>query len=155
MDGVGVLDTPSTSTGNSFSFLFTVAFHIFVFLGSCLSMIMLLPQVYMILKQKKLKRLVAAIALFKQASQTTAVPVQHNTVQTTKVICHDPWVSFVLTLLTILGIVCYMYKHVGNLPCFMGISFQTFVKCMFLCVQGLILSKSKLLVWEEVQAFSK
>ena len=42
MDGVGVLDTPSTSTGNSFSFLFTVAFHIFVFLGSCLSMIMLL-----------------------------------------------------------------------------------------------------------------
>ena len=37
---------------------------------------MLLPQVYMILKQKKLKGLVAAIALFKQASETTAVPVQ-------------------------------------------------------------------------------
>ena len=72
---------------------------------------MLLPQVYMILKQKKLKGLVAAIALFKQASETTAVPVQHNAVQTTKVVCHDPWVSFVLTLLTILGIVCYMYKH--------------------------------------------
>ena len=30
MDGVGVLDTPSTSTRNSSSFLFTVAFHIFV-----------------------------------------------------------------------------------------------------------------------------
>ena len=101
MDGVGVLDTPSTSSGNSFSILFTVAFHIFVFLGSCLSMIMLLPQVYMILKQKKLKGLMAAIALFKQVSETTAVPVQHNTVQATKVVCHDPWVSFVLTLLTI------------------------------------------------------
>ena len=99
------------SAGNSFSFLFTVAFHIFVFLGSCLSMIMLLPQVYMILKQKKLKGLVAAIAFFKQASETTAVPVQHNTVQTTKVVCHDPWVSFVLTLLTILCIVCYMYRQ--------------------------------------------
>ena len=95
MDGVGVSHTPSTSTGNSFSFLFTVAFHIFVFLGSCLSMLMLLPQVYMIFKQKKLKGLVAAFALFKQASETEAVPVQHNTVQTTKIICHDPWVSFV------------------------------------------------------------
>ena len=82
IDGVGVLDTPSTSSGNLFSFLFTVAFHIFVFYSSCLSMIMLLPQVYMILKQKKLKGFVAAIALFKQASETTAVPVQHNTVQT-------------------------------------------------------------------------
>ena len=133
-----MLDTPSTSTGNSFSFLFTVAFHIFVFLGSCLSMIMLLPQVYMILKQKKLKGLVTAIALFKQASETTAVPVQHNTVQTTKVICHDPWVSFVLTLLIILGIVCYMYKHGRQLTLLYGISFQTFVRCMFLYVQGLI-----------------
>ena len=128
MDGVGVLDTPSTSTGNSFSFLFTVAFHIFVFLGSCLSMIMLLPQVYMILKQKKLKGLVAAIALFKQASETTAVPVQHNTVQTTKVICHDPWVSFVLTLLTILGIVCYMYKHGRQLTLLYGHKFSNICK---------------------------
>ena len=50
---------------------------------------------------ERLKGFVAAIALFKQASETTAVPVQHNTVQTTKVVCHDPWVSFVLTLLTI------------------------------------------------------
>ena len=128
MDGVGVLDTPSTSTGNSFSFLFTVAFHIFVFLGSCLSMIMLLPQVYMIFKQKKLKGLVTAIALFKQASETTAVPVQHNTVQTTKVICHDPWVSFVLTLLTILGIVCYMYKHGRQLTLLYGHKFLNICK---------------------------
>ena len=128
MDGMGVLDTPPTSTGNSFTFLFTVAFHIFVFLGSCLSMIMLLPQVYMILKQKKLKGLVAAIALFKQASETTAVPVQHNTVQTTKVICHDPWVSFVLTLLTILGIVCYMYKHGRQLTLLYGHQFSNICK---------------------------
>ena len=128
MDGIGVLDTTSTSIGNSFSFLFTVAFHIFVFLGSCLSMIMLLPQVYMILKQKKLKGLVAAIALFKQASETTAVPVQHNTVQTSKVICHDPWVSFVLTLLTILGIMCYMYKHCRQLTLLYGHKFSKICK---------------------------
>ena len=89
---------------------------------------MLLPQVYMILKQKKLKGLVAAIALFKQASETTAVPVQHNTVQTTKVVCHDPWVSFVLTLLTILGIVCYMYKHGRQLTLLYGHRFSNICK---------------------------
>ena len=72
---IEVLDTPNR---NSFSFLFTVAFHIFVFLGSALSMIMLLPQVYMIIKQKKLRGLVAAIALFKQATEATAGPVQQD-----------------------------------------------------------------------------
>ena len=79
MEEVGVLDTPTISTRNSFSFMFTVAFHIFVFLGSTLSMIMLLPKVYMIIKQKKLRGLVAAIALFKQATEATAAPVQPET----------------------------------------------------------------------------
>ena len=109
----------------------------------------------MILNQKKLKGLVAAIALFKQASETTTVPVQHNTVQTTKVICHDPWVSFVLTLLTTLGIVCYMYKHGRQLTLLYGHKFSNICKVMFLYAQGLTLSKSKLLVWEAVQACSK
>ena len=123
MEEVGVLDTPTNSTRNSFSFMFTVAFHIFVFLGSTLSMIMLLPQVYMIIKQKKLRRLVAAIALFKQATEATAAPVQPETQQTTKVICHDPWVSFILTFLTVLGIVAYMYKHGRQLAIIYGHKF--------------------------------
>ena len=123
MDEVGVSDTPSNSIGNSFSFLFTVAFHIFVFLGSALSMIMLLPQVYMIIKQKKLRGLVAAIALFKQVTEATAGPVQPEAQQTTKVICHDPWVSFILTILTVLGIVAYMYKHGRQLALIYGHKF--------------------------------
>ena len=117
-----VLDTP-ISNRNSFSFLFTIAFHIFVFLGSALSMIMLLPQVYMIIKQKKLRGLVAAIALFKQATEATAGPVQQDTQQTTKVICHDPWVSFILTLLTVLGMIAYMYKHGRQLSIIYGHKF--------------------------------
>ena len=123
VDEVGVLDTPPNSIRNSFSFLFSVAFHIFVFLGSTLSIIMLLPQVYMIIKQKKLRGLVAAMALFKQATEATAGPVQPETQQTTKVICHDPWVSFILTLLTVLGMVAYMYKHGRQLAIIYGHKF--------------------------------
>ena len=122
MNEVGVSHTP-ISTGNSFSFLFTVAFHIFVFLGSALSMVMLLPQLYMIIKQKKLRGLVAAMALFKQATEATAGPVQQDTQHTTKVICHDPWVSFILTFLTVLGMIAYMYKHGRQLTLIYGHKF--------------------------------
>ena len=111
--------TPSSS-GNSFSFLFTIAFHIFVFLGSCLSLIMLLPQLYMIIKHKKIKGLVAAITLYNQATEATASPVNDTH---TKVICHDPWVSIVLTLLTVLGMAAYIYKHGRNLALIHGYKF--------------------------------
>ena len=116
-----VSDTPiSISNGNSFSFMFTIAFHIFVFLGSSLSLIMLLPQVYVLLKQKKLRGLVAAITMFKQVNDTSAAPTVMSGVQTTKLICHDPWVSFVLTCLTVIGMAAYMYKHGRHLALIYG-----------------------------------
>ena len=66
MDKVQVSVTPEqVPSGNSFSFMFTVAFHLYVFLGTTISMIMLLPQVYILLKQKKLRGLVGAITMFK------------------------------------------------------------------------------------------
>ena len=116
-----VLDTPiSISNGNSFSFMFIIAFHIFVFLGSSLSLTMLLPQVYVLLKQKKLRGLVAAITMFKQVNDTSAAPTVMSGVQTTKLICHDPWVSFVLTCLTVIGMAAYMYKHGRHLALIYG-----------------------------------
>ena len=75
MDKVQVSVTPEhVPSGNSFSFMFTVAFHLYVFLGTTISMIMLLPQVYMLLKQKKLRGLVGAITMFKQATRASATP---------------------------------------------------------------------------------
>ena len=100
--------------------MFTIAFHIFVFLGSSLSLIMLLPQVYVLLKQKKLRGLVAAITMFKQVNDTSAAPTVMSGVQTTKLICHDPWVSFVLTCLTVIGMAAYMYKHGRHLALIYG-----------------------------------
>ena len=81
---------------------------------------MLLPQVYVIIKQKKMRGLLAAITMFKQATEATAAPVAAGEVNTTKVICHDPWVSFVLTCLTVIGMAAYMYKHGRDLALIYG-----------------------------------
>ena len=109
MENVQMSETPDkVPSGNSFSFMFTVAFHLYVFLGTTISMIMLLPQVYRLFKQKKLRGLVGAITMFKQATRASAIP---TSLPPTKVICHDPWVSFVLTCLTVAGILAYIYKH--------------------------------------------
>ena len=60
---------------NSFSFMFTVAFHLYVFLGTTISMIMLLPQVYMLLKQKKLRGLVRAITMLNRPQGPQPLPL--------------------------------------------------------------------------------
>ena len=57
--------------------------------------------------------------------------------QTTKVICHDPWVSFILTLLTVLRMVGYMYKHGRQLTLIYG------HKCSNICeVNVLVCTKT-------------
>ena len=129
MDKIVVSYSPiSISNGNSFSFMFTIAFHIFVFLASSPSLIMLLPQVYVILKQKKLRGLLAAITMFKQVNDASAAPTAVSGVQTTKLICHDPWVSFVLTCLTVIGMAAYMYKHGRHLALIYGHRFTNLCK---------------------------
>ena len=126
IDKVQVSVTPEqVPSGNSFSFMFTVAFHLYVFLGTTISMIMLLPQVYMLLKQKKLRGLVGAITMFKQATRASATPTG---LPPDRVICHDPWVSLVLTCLTIAGILAYIYKHGRQLSLIYGHRFTNICK---------------------------
>ena len=120
-----VSETPQVPSGNSFAFLFSVAYHIYVFVGTTISMIMLLPQVYMLFKHKKLRGLVAAITMFKQATKASATPTN---MPSTKVICHDQWVSFVLTLITILGIIAYVVKHGRHLSLIYGKRFTNICK---------------------------
>ena len=103
--------------------MFTIVFHIFVFLGSSLSLMMLLPQVYMFIKQNKLRGLLTAITMFKQVNEASAAPTVQSGLHTAKVICHDPWVNFVLTLLTIIGMLAYMYKHGRHLALIYGHKF--------------------------------
>ena len=106
MENVQVSVVPDEfPSGNSFSFMFTVAFHLYVFLGTTISMIMLLSQMYILLKQNKLRGLVGAITTFKQATRASATPIG---LPPTRVICHDPWRSFVLTCFTVVGILAYI-----------------------------------------------
>ena len=125
MENNEVSKTPHNPSGNSFAFLFSMAYHIYVFVGTTISMIMLLPQVYMLFKQHKLRGLVAAITMFKQATKASATPTN---MPSTKVICHDQWVSFVLTLLTILGIIAYVVKHGRHLSLIYGKRFTNICK---------------------------
>ena len=125
MENSEVSETPHIPSGNSFAFMFTAAFHVYVFVGTTISMIMLLPQVYMLLKQRKLRGLVAAITMFKQATKASATP---TSLPSTEVICQDPWVSFVLTCITILGIVAYVIKHGRHLSLIYGHKFTNICK---------------------------
>ena len=74
IDKVQVSVTLHMSLLEILSFMFTVAFHLYVFLGTTISMIVLMPQIYMLLKQKKLRGLVGAITMFKQAARASATP---------------------------------------------------------------------------------
>ena len=42
------------------------------------------------------------------ADSLTALDIPANNV--TKLVCHDPWVSFILALITVIGLIVYLYQ---------------------------------------------
>ena len=105
----------------------------------------------MAIKQKKVKSLVAAMAYHQtRAIEATAsfMPAEQNksltltkenittlidrltaidipTNHVTKLVCHDPWVSFVITLITILGVVLYVYRSCKHMTMLKGHKFAS------------------------------
>ena len=81
------------------SFLFTVVFHIYIFIGSSIGIVLVLPYVIYAIKHRKLKTLVAALTMYR-AGGAEAVPIPNFTAPLTaidipthpasKLICHDP-----------------------------------------------------------------
>ena len=65
------------------------------------SILLLLPIFRVVIKQKKLKTLVAAMALHRVP---TAMSAPINSAKKTTMVCHDPWVSFLLTAITAIGL---------------------------------------------------
>ena len=128
-------ETPLTKRSKS-SFLFSAIFHIYIFVGSSVSIMWLVPYILFAMKQRKMKTLVSAMALHQakpieavvastsvpaeqtKALITTSVPsllgkltgIDIPTNDMTKLVCHDPWVSFIVTLITIVGVVVYVYR---------------------------------------------
>ena len=89
----------------------TLGFYVLI-LGPCI-------------KQKKLRGLVGAITMFKQATRASATPTG---LPPSRVICHDPWVSLVLTCLTVAAILAYIYKHGRQLSLIYGHRFTNICK---------------------------
>ena len=55
--------------------------------------------------------------------RVTAMDIPTNDV--TKLVCHDPWVSFVVTLITIVGVVIYVYRSCRHMTILRGHKFAS------------------------------
>ena len=147
--GPALPETPLTKKSKS-SFLFSVIFHIYIFVGSSVGILWLIPCILFAMKQRKMKTLVTTMALHqakpieavaastsKPGEQTealmTSVPsilekltrMDIRTNSMTKLVCHDPWVSFIVTLITIIGVVIYVYRSCRNMSFLKGHKFAS------------------------------
>ena len=130
--------TPLTPDSKS-SFLFTAFVHIYMFTGSTLGIVWTMPYIWYAIKHRKLAALVRAMSMYKaspaeaksftmiskaaSADKLSALDIPSDHVA--KLVCHDPWVSFILATITILGIMVYMYKHCRHLTLVKGYKFAS------------------------------
>ena len=63
--------------------------------------------------------------MYHQASEADASPIDKYNHPTAKFICQDPWISFLLTILTAIGILAYIYKHGKHLSLIYGTRFSS------------------------------
>ena len=57
------------------------------------------------------------------ADGLTALDIPANNV--TKLVCHDPWVSFILALITVIGLIVYLYQNCKHLTLVKGYKFAS------------------------------
>ena len=131
------------------SFLFTVMFHIYIFIGSSIGIILILPYVFYAVKHRKLKTLVTAMTMYRAGTLKTlvtamtmyragtgeAAPLPNLTAPLTaidipthpasKLICHDPWVSFLMATITIIGLILYFYRSCKHFTLVRGYKFAS------------------------------
>ena len=88
-------------------FWLTKTFKVLTFSLAITSILLLIPIIRVIIKQKKLKTLVAAMALYRAP---TAMAATIRATNKPTMVCHDPWVSFLLTAITAIGLIVYFWK---------------------------------------------
>ena len=102
------------------SFLVSTIAHTIYLTTTCVVVALIAPQVYLACKHKKLKTLVAALALQRipsiQALSTFEIPGNKEA----KFICQDPWVSITITIITVITIIVYLYKACRKMTFFRG-----------------------------------
>ena len=100
--------------------MFSTTAHIAYFSTSCILAAILIPQLYLAIKHKKLQTLVTALTLQRlpaiEALSTFEIPENREA----KLICQDPWVSISVTIITIIGAAIYIYKSCSKMTFFKG-----------------------------------
>ena len=143
-------ETPLSKRSKS-SFLFSAIFHIYIFVGSSVGILWLVPCILFALKQRKMKTLVSTMALhqakpIEAVAASISVPAEQTetlittsvlsllgkltgmdipTNHMTKLVCHDPWVSFIVTVITIVGVVVYVYRSCRHMTFLKGHKFAS------------------------------
>ena len=102
------------------SFLFSTAAHNAYFCTACIFTCMLVPQIYLACKHKKLCTLVTVMTLQRLpiTEAMSAFEIPQN--EEAKLICQDPWVSIAVTLITIPGVAVYLYRACSKMTFFKG-----------------------------------
>ena len=131
------VETPLSKSHSKNSFLFTAIFHIYTMVGSTIAILWAIPYILVAIKQRKMKSLVAAMAMHNmQAIEAASLSAEQGTAglltaldnpsnHATKLVCQDPWVSFILTIITIIGLVMYLYKHFKHFTLIKGHRFAS------------------------------
>ena len=123
------MDQHSTER-DPFAGLDTWPFHIFYFLGGVLTVLSTMFTVCMTRKYLRTKAVVSALAL-RQLPSAQALPTPPTT---TRVICQEPWITFVITAFTIIGVLVYVWKNLHKMQWLKG--FMKTRQCMlymFVC----------------------
>ena len=71
---------------------------------------MVVPQIYLSLKHKKLRTLVTAMTLQRLPVSEAMSAFEIPNTKEAKLVCQDPWVSIAVTTMTIMGVVVDRYR---------------------------------------------
>ena len=127
---------PKLNSYSKSSFLFTVAFHIYIFVGSSLGIMLIIPYTHHAIKHRKVTALLSAMTLYR-AGRGEAAPVLTTPQPLTaidipihpsaRLVCHDPWVSL-MAAITIVGIIVYLYRQCKDMTQVKGHKFAGICK---------------------------
>ena len=109
-------------------FWLTKTFKVLTFCLAITSILLLLPIIRVVIKQKKLKTLVAAMALHRVP---TAMLAPINSAKKTTMVCQYPWVSFLLTAITAIGLIMYFWKFLRQTHLWYGFKFNNYCSLYF------------------------
>ena len=102
--------------------------HIIYMTTSGVLLCILLPQIYLAFKHKKLHTLVTAMALQRLPAIEAMSAFEIPSHDEAKLICQDPWVSIAVTIITILGVSCVSVQVMQQMTSLRG-------TCMIMCAQ--------------------